>query len=91
MTPEQRVLRARLAAHTRWAKEQDRVAALAPARRALLDRFEREVDPDGVLSEAERARRADHARRAYMYRLALRSARVRRRRAEKAARPRREV
>ncbi|MGY1695450.1 transposase [Geodermatophilus sp. SYSU D00814] len=39
---------------------------------------EREVDPDGVLSPAERARRAGHARTAYFTRLALRSAQARR-------------
>ena len=48
------------------------------ARRAFLDRFEREVDPDGLLSVEERRRRADHARRAHMLRLALWSAQARR-------------
>ena len=81
MTPEQRVFRARLAAHARWAKEADRSAALAPARRALTDRFEREVDPLEQLAPEELARRVDHARKAYMYQLALKSAKVRRRRA----------
>jgi hypothetical protein len=84
MTPEQRAFRARLAAHARWAKEADRSAALAPARRALSDRFEREVDPQGELSPEERARRVEHARKAYMYRLALRSAKARKRRAQRA-------
>ncbi len=36
------------------------------------------MDPDGVLSPAERARRAGHARKAYVTRLALRSAQARR-------------
>jgi hypothetical protein len=84
MTPEQRAFRARLAAHARWAKEEDRAAAFAPARRALLDRFEREVDPHGELSPQELARRVEHARKAYMYRLTLRSARVRKQRAQRA-------
>jgi hypothetical protein len=53
-------------------------AQTEPARRALLDRFERQVDPDGVLSPDERARRAGHARKAYFARLALRSAQARR-------------
>lgn len=52
-----------------------------PARRAFLARFEREVDPDGVLDPAERIRRATYARKAYMARLNLRSAEVRRKRA----------
>ncbi|MGY1634163.1 hypothetical protein ACI784_20860 [Geodermatophilus sp. SYSU D01186] len=73
-----RSLIARLAAHESWAKTTDPSARTAPARRALMDRFERQVDPDGVLSPAERARRAGHARKAYFTRLALRSARARR-------------
>lgn len=73
-----RSLIARLAAHESWARTTDPSARTEPARRALLDRFEREVDPDGVLSPAERARRAGHARKAYFTRLALRSAQARR-------------
>src|SRR3712207_4452641 len=73
-----RSLIARLAAHESWADTADPSARTAPARRALLDRFERQVDPDGVLSSADRARRAGHARKAYFTRLALRSAQARR-------------
>ena len=73
-----RSLIARLAAHESWARTADPSARTEPARRALLDRFEREVDPDGVLPPAERARRAGHARKAYFTRLALRSAQARR-------------
>jgi len=50
------------------------------ARAAFESRFEREVDPGMVLPPAERARRADAARRAYFTELALRSSRARRRR-----------
>jgi hypothetical protein len=46
----------------------------------MLARFEREADPDGVLSDAERARRASHLRRAYFATLALKSAKARRQR-----------
>jgi hypothetical protein len=49
-----------------------------------LGRFEREVDPHGELSPQERARRVEHARKAYRYRLALRSAKVRKQRAQRA-------
>jgi hypothetical protein len=49
----------------------------APARKAFLDRFEREVDPEGKLPEEERARRAEYAKRAYFTRLALQSAQAR--------------
>jgi hypothetical protein len=73
------VLIARIAAHESWAKTADRSARTAPARSAMLAKFEREVDPDGVLVPAERARRAESARQAYFTRLALRSAQARRR------------
>lgn len=75
--PTERTLVARLASHTRWALETDRAAATAPARQAALDRFERQVDPDGALDPVERARRAEHARKAHFTRLALKSAQVR--------------
>ncbi len=81
MTPEERSLRARIAAHESWAHTPDPSARTAAARSKFMDRFEREVDPDGVLKPEERARRAEHARRAYFCRLALKSARTRRRRA----------
>lgn len=73
-----RALIAKLAAHTRWAREPDRVAATSAARKAFADRFEREVDPDGKLDPVERARRAESARKAYYARLSLRSAQARR-------------
>ncbi len=73
-----RALIARLAAHTRWSAVSDPSAATAPARKAALDRFEKQVDPDGTLPPAERARRAEHARKAYFTRLALASAKARR-------------
>jgi hypothetical protein len=43
-----------------------------------LSRFEREVDPDGVLPPEESLARAQAALRAHMLRLAYRSARKRR-------------
>lgn len=46
----------------------------------MLKKFEKEVDPDGSLPPAERAKRAEHARKAYFKRLALKSAQTRRRR-----------
>ncbi len=76
-TPAHRALVSRIAAHSKWAKT-DSTEGTAAARRAFLDRFEREVDPDGTLPPAERARRAEHARKAYFTRLALASARARR-------------
>ena len=76
--PTERALIARIAAHERWAATADRTSATAPARAAFLDHFEREVDPEGVLPPADRARRAEHARKAYFSRLALKSAQARR-------------
>lgn len=70
-------MRARIAAHTLHSKVADPSAHTAPARDAFLSRFEREVDPDGVLSAADRKRRAEHAKRAYFQTLALKSARAR--------------
>lgn len=83
LTPEQRSLRARIAAHSKHAKH-DSVESTAPARAAFLARFEREVDPDGVLPEAERRRRAEHARSAYFGRLSLKSSKARRKAGEAA-------
>lgn len=76
-TPEQRTRLARLAAHTRWAYE-DRVAGTAPARRGFEARFEKLVDPDGVLDPAERARRAESARKAHFIRMSEKAAKARR-------------
>lgn len=77
-SPSERVLRAKLAAHSLHAQVADPAAHTAPARRAFLDRFEREVDPQGLLPAGERQRRAEHARKAYFLRLALASAKARR-------------
>ena len=63
-----------MAAHHLHAGILDAAAHTAPARAAFLARFEREVDPDGTRDPAERARRAEHARKAYFLRLALASA-----------------
>jgi hypothetical protein len=73
-----RVIMARIAAHTSWAQTPDREARTRPARVAFLARFERQVDPDGVLPPSERKKRAESAKRAYFQRLALRSALSRR-------------
>jgi hypothetical protein len=78
----ERILRSRIGAHASWAGTADRSARTAPARKALNDKFDREVDPDGQLTPAERARRAESARKAYFTRLALKSAQARRRAGE---------
>ena len=81
MTPAERTLRARLAAHTLHSKV-DSKAHTEAARRAFADRFENQVDPDGVLPVEERMRRAEQAKKAYFARLALKSVRARRGRSD---------
>lgn len=79
LTPSQRALRARLAAHASWAKTEDREARTRAGSAAFMARFEREVDPDHALDPAERLRRAKSAKAAYFQRLALSSSKARRR------------
>jgi hypothetical protein len=75
-----KTLRGRRGAHAMHSRNDSKVVS-QPARDAFMARFEEEVDPDRVLPEAERARRAEHALKAYMAGLALRSAKARRRKA----------
>ena len=70
-------LRGRIGAYRLHATHDPRETT-ASARAAFLERFEREVDPDGTLAPAERQRRAEAARRAHFARLALASAKARR-------------
>lgn len=68
LTPAERKLRASIAAHTLHAQGKTNTA---PARKAFMERFERQVDPNGSLDDDERARRAHHAMKAYMKALAF--------------------
>lgn len=76
LTPEQRSLRARIAAYALHASHDPR-ATTKQARDAFMARFERQVDPEGKLPDAERRPRADAAKKAYFNGLALKSARAR--------------
>ena len=76
-SPEVRKQVARLGAHGLHASH-DAKETTEPARRAFLQRFEDEVDPDRIFPDAERLRRAEHARKLYFGRLALKSAQARR-------------
>ena len=78
-----RVLRARMAAHALHAQVSDPAAHTAPARKVFLSRFEREVDSEGVLEPQERARRAEHAKKAYSLRLAAASTKARAKKPQK--------
>ena len=75
-------LAGRIGAHSLHARYDPRKTTAA-GRAAFLSRFERDADPDGTLSSEERTRRARHLRKAYFARLALRSAQVRRQRAQR--------
>jgi hypothetical protein len=76
-TPANRTLRARIAAHLSWAKTEDRAARTAAARKAFKDRFVREACRDASESTSDCQRRAEHLRKAYFTRLALKSAQAR--------------
>jgi hypothetical protein len=56
MTPEQRRLRAKIAANARWSRPFAREDQAAAASAALRARFEREADPDGTLPPEKLAR-----------------------------------
>lgn len=75
----ERSLAASIAAHEKWAQVDDPTEATRPAREAFLARFERQADPDNKLSLEERRRRAQHLKSAHFKRMALLSARARRR------------
>ena len=77
-TAGERSLHASIAAHASWAQTASRRARTAPARRAMDERFERLVDPDGVMTPADRAAAVENARQAHYRRMALRSAQARR-------------
>lgn len=84
MDPQDRSLRASLAAHTSWANTLDPTSRTAKARAAANGRFEREareLHPDAT--DEQIARVASHLRSAHFKRLALASAKARR--AKKAA------
>ena len=55
-------LRGQIAANTSWANTSDRTARTEPGRQAMLRKFEQQVDPSGVLTPAERTKRAENLR-----------------------------
>lgn len=80
LTPEQRILRARMGGYARSAKYDGREVT-AKARDVFND-WEAKVDPDGLLSPKERKRRAEAARKQHFTDLAYKSSLAR---AKKAA------
>ena len=76
-----RTIVGQIGAQESWAQTADRSARTAPARACSPSDVEwhaRRLDPDGRLEPGERNRRAEHARKAYFLRLALKSAQARR-------------
>lgn len=72
--PSERSLHAKLAAHMSWAATEDPTARTANGRKAFNDRFLAEAGGDPV--------RAEHLRKAFYARLALKSVQARRLRKE---------
>jgi hypothetical protein len=70
LTPERAALLGRIGSATLHSRYDSREIT-APARKAFLDKFLDEVDPERVLPQAERLRRAKHARSAHFARMAL--------------------
>ena len=79
MAESLRTLVGRIGAHAAHAHNDSREQTAA-ARAKFLTRFIDEVDPNRELPEAERIKRAEHAKSAYFTKLALRSAKARARR-----------
>ena len=77
MSPAERSLRARTAVHTSWAKTTDRSTRARGGVEARLRRFENQIDPDGLLTAADRRRRAESLMKAEMAERARQSAKAR--------------
>lgn len=80
LTPEQRSLRASIAAHTSWAKTRDRAGRTAAARDARFQKWvdeAREIHKDYDVSEEFVLDVARHLQTAFMKRMALQSAKAR--------------
>lgn len=75
LTPVERSLRAKIAANTRWSKSGARGQQSTAAREALWRRFEKQVDPDGVLPDEQRRQLAESAAKAHSAQMNLAKAR----------------
>lgn len=79
MTPQERSMRARLGAHTSWARTTDPSSRTAKARAAATSRFvqeARKLHPNASEEAIERS--AEHLRKAHFARLGMASGRARR-------------
>ena len=80
VTPEQRRLRAQIAANKRWSQYMAREDQADAARSAIITRLERQVDPGGTLAPEIRAALVKAAARELSARLNAAKARNRARR-----------
>lgn len=78
LTPDRARILGRIGAHQLHGTR-DSTETTRRAREAFLARFEQQADPNGVLPECERLRRARHLRAAHMARLSLLGVEARRR------------
>jgi hypothetical protein len=78
LTPEQRSLRARIAAHARWSKPGARQRQAVAASAAQLRRHEFLVDPAGDMDPVERRQAAESSIKAEMAKLSFQAAKARR-------------
>lgn len=69
MTPEQRKLRAKIAANKRWSQYMAREDQAALARAAFWARLENQVDPEGAIPPEQRAKLVKAAARELSARL----------------------
>lgn len=69
LSPAERKLRAKLAANARWSKPMAREDQAEASRRALIRRFEKQVDPAQELAEEERERLAKNAAKTHSARM----------------------
>jgi hypothetical protein len=80
LTPTERRLRASIAGATGWSRTADRPGRARHANRGIWERLYRETPAD--LPEHVRAKMADSGFKAHMQRLAFKSSKARRKRAE---------
>lgn len=81
LSATERTLRARIGAHqlhARYSGTEITAPARLAAQTALNARLLAEIDPDHALTERERERRLGHARKSHFAKLALASAKARR-------------
>ena len=81
LTAAERRARAQIAANARWGKEPDRLGATKPGRDAAWQKLLHEADPEGILSDSERLKRAKNLQQEQMARIRFLASKVRKCRA----------